>query len=270
MSARKLYTFVDRNLDRQVVELVDELNTHEALTIAHGTTGNVVGTSDTQTLSNKTFSNIVKFQDKIVLPKASGYGIEVDTVSPSFGWRDLLGIMRPDPGGANSPVLAAVRGGLCREFFYGANDKLDLDFHIPHDYLKGSDVFLHIHWGHIGTAISGNFVVTFTHTYAKGHNQAIFPAEKAVVMTYNTVDITTTPQYIHRIDEIQLSVSGGSSTQIDTALLEPDGVIMLDMTATTIPTITGGGTNKPFICYTDIHYQSTSIATKQRAPDFYV
>lgn len=206
----------------------------------------------------------------IVLPKTSGFGIQVDTAAPTFPWQDLPGILRPDPIGASSPTLAAVRGGLTREFFYSANDKMDMDFHIPHDYVAGSDLFLHIHWGHNGTAISGNFVVTFTYTYAKGHNQAIFPAEKAVVMTYATVNIATTPRYIHRIDEIQLSSNGGSATLQDTALIEPDGVFLVNMTVTTIPTITGGTTNEPFVCYADMHYQSTNIGTKQKAPNFYV
>jgi hypothetical protein len=37
------------------------LSTHESDTSAHGVTGNVVGTSDTQTLSNKTFSDTLNF-----------------------------------------------------------------------------------------------------------------------------------------------------------------------------------------------------------------
>jgi hypothetical protein len=209
--------------------------------------------------------------NNLVVPKTSGLGIQVDTTTPSFGWRDILGNMRPDTGGVNSPTLAVVRGGSCREFFYAVNDKMDKDYHIPHDYLLGSDVFIHIHWGHNGTAISGNFTVTYSYSYAKGHNQAIFPAEKSVVMTYATVNLATTPQYIHRIDEVQLSSAGGSATLLDSALLEPDGVILMNMTVTVIPTITGSATqNKPFISYFDMHYQSTNIATKQKAPDFYV
>lgn len=36
-----------------------DLSTHEGLTAAHGTTGSVVGTSDTQTLTNKTFDDAI-------------------------------------------------------------------------------------------------------------------------------------------------------------------------------------------------------------------
>lgn len=218
---------------------------------------------------DRQIKGLCDWTEKPVLSKASGYGVRVDNAVPTFPWRDLFGVFRPDPGGANSPVLAAVRGGLVREYFYAAADKMDMAFHINHDYVPGSDMFMHIHWGHIGTAISGNFVVTFTYTYAKGHGQTIYPAEKAITMTYNTVNIATTPQYVHRIDEVQLSSAGGSATLLDSALIEPDGVVLMNMTTTTIPTITGGATNKPFIHFADIHYQSTNIGTKQKAPNFY-
>jgi hypothetical protein len=205
----------------------------------------------------------------LTMPKGRGFGTQIDPDDPGFGWMDLFGVLRPDPLGANSPTLAAMRDGNCREYFYAAADKMDKDYHINHDD-AGHDLFIHIHWGHIGTAISGNFVVTFSYTYAKGHGQEIYPVEKQLVLTYPTMDITTTPQYIHRIDELQLSLAGGSETQIDTNLIEPDGVIIMNMTVTEIPTITGGAQAKPFIHFADIHYRSTGQATKQKAPNFYV
>jgi len=214
-------------------------------------------------------AGVSEFNDSIVIEKTAGLGIKVDTATPTFPWVDLFGVLRPDPGGANSPTLATVRGGLTREYFYTTNDKMDMDFHIPHDYVPGTDIYMHIHWGHNGTAISGNMVVAFSYTYAKGHNQAIYPVEKTITMTYATVNIATTPQYIHRIDEVVMSSAGGSATLLDNALLEPDGVVIMNMTVTGIPTITGGSTNLPFIHYADIHYQSTSIGTKQKSPNFY-
>lgn len=52
-----------------------EIDDHEALTAAHGTTGDVVGTSDPQTLSSKTFSDAITLAE-ITTPAtpASGYG----------------------------------------------------------------------------------------------------------------------------------------------------------------------------------------------------
>jgi len=88
-------------------------------------------------------------------------------------------------------------------------------------------------------------------------------------MTHATVNIATTPRYIHRVDEVQLSSAGGSTTLLDTSLIEIDGIILCGVIFTTIPTITGGSPNEPFLFRTDIHYQSSNIGTKAKASPFY-
>jgi hypothetical protein len=85
-------------------------------------------------------------------------------------------------------------------------------------------------------------------------------------ITYNTTDITTTPQYRHRIDEIQLSTAGGSAARLNTTNIEVDGLILIRLKLTTLPTITGGDL---FVHTADLHYQSTEIGTKNKAPNFY-
>ena len=215
-----------------------------------------------------TSSFTVNGEGTVTMPKASGTGIKVDPAVPTWGWRDITGILRPDLAGANAPVLTVFRGGSVRSYAYQALDKMDCEFHIPHDYVPGTDIYIHVHWSHNGTAISGNFVGTCAYTYAKGHNQAVFPAEKTVTITYATVNVATTPQYIHRIDEVVMSSAGGSASLLDNALLEVDGMILLNFTMTTIPTITGGS-NRVFVSHIDVHYQSNNMATKQKAPSFY-
>lgn len=215
-------------------------------------------------------SNPRDLGEEFVVDKTNGKGIRVDKSAPTFAWFDLIGTPLPRTTGPGTPTLAAFRGGNARQFCFAAGEDLDADFHIPHDYAPGTDVYLHFHWGHNGTAISGSLVIDTHHTYTKGHNQAIFPAEKTVQLTVSTPDIATIPQYSHRIDEVQLSSNGGSATLIDSALLEPDGLIILHYDVSTIPTITGGSPNKPFLHHVDLHYQTTSVGTKQKEPDFYV
>lgn len=213
------------------------------------------------------FDNVSTAQ--LTLPKTSGKGVKVDQDVPTFPWVDFIGQMRPDTGGANSPQLAALSGGACRAFFYQANDIMDFDVHIRHDYVPGSDVYVHLHWEHNGATITGNFTATITYSYCKGHSQGTRTAEKTVTVTYATVDIATTPASMTRIDEVQLSSAGGSATLIDSALIEPDGVFTMQVKLTSLPTITGGSPNKVAILYCDIHAQSTGIGTKQKAPPFY-
>jgi hypothetical protein len=84
-----------------------------------------------------------------------------------------------------------------------------------------------------------------------------------------TPNIATIPRWQHRIDEFQLSAAAPSGVQLDSADLEVDGIIMVCFKPSAIPTIGGGSPNEPFLMYVDIHYQSTNMPTKQKAPDFY-
>jgi hypothetical protein len=106
-------------------------------------------------------------------------------------------------------------------------------------------------------------------TYAKGHNQANFSTEINPTITVSTPDIATIPRYRHRVDEIQLSAASPSASQLNSSLIEVDGLLLVHFDVTTIPTITGGSPNEPTILTIDLHYQSTGIGTKQKAPPFW-
>ncbi len=150
----------------------------------------------------------------LVISKASGVGIKVDNDTPTFGWRDIIGNVEPKATGAGSPTRASYMGGTLGSYSFIANDVCDFVFHIPHDYVPGTDIYFHIHWSHSGTTITGNAVFDIYHDYAKGFNQANYPAEKNITITYNTVDIATTPQYRARIDEVIIKTPSGKTATI--------------------------------------------------------
>lgn len=211
------------------------------------------------------------FTGNVVTEKTAGIGMKLGTaVTNSFGWNDLIGILSHAKGGV-SPVLSPVIGGQIQEYAYAVGEQGGNAYHIKHDHLPNSDTFIHIHWLHNGTAISGNLVVTFYVTYAKSHNQAAFTAEKVITLTVPTPDILTIPQYRHMLSEIQLSSLTPTANQLDSALLEPDGEILLHMNITTAPTTVGASRlNSIFILHADIHYQTTGVATINRTPNFYI
>lgn len=184
-------------------------------------------------------------------------------------WKDIIGIVKAAGTGAGWPTFANFRGTSVDAYHFSVGDAVHFVFHMPHDYAPGTDIFLHAHWSHQGTAISGTMRWDYELTYAKGHNQAIFPAPVNGSISYSTVNIATTPQYIHRIDEVQISAASPASGQIATSLLEPDGLILVHFEAGAIPTITGGAVNEPFLFQVDIHYQSTLVGTLNKAPPFY-
>jgi len=204
----------------------------------------------------------------LVMGAAAGIGIKVDVVDPVYGWHDIIGKVLPKASGAGSPKREIYNGGQGGQYAFAAGDLYDIEFHIPHDYVMGTDIYIHTHWSHNGTAISGNVVFDFYHEYAKGHNQESFPAEKTITKTYATVNIATTPQYRHRVDEVIMSGPAATATLMDRALIEPDGLILMTCKLATLPAITGGGA-KLFIHTVDVHYQSTGISTRGRSPPFF-
>jgi len=186
----------------------------------------------------------------------------------NLGWRDLIGDVAPKATGAGRATLNVFQG-TTEWFSFAAGDQGGIVFHIPHDYAVGTDMFLHVHWSHNGTAISGTFDMAVEAQYAKGHQQADFSTPVTSNIAVAALDLTKAPQYRHRIDEVPLSIAGGSASTLDTADIEVDGVILIQFDMTTIPTITGG-TGEPFIFTLDIHYQSDRAATLNKVPDFYV
>lgn len=207
----------------------------------------------------------ISIAGNISLPKASGNGIKVDLTTPTFGFRDLLGQVTTSNTGATKPTHAIYRDTL-RAFQFAAGDEEYFEFHIPHDYVAGTDIFLHYHWSHNSALVTGgNAVFEYETSYAKGHNRGAFPASVSGTVTGNA----STTQYQHMLDEIQLSAASPSGSQIDSDDLEPDGIILMRAGLQTNNITSSGAVPDPFIHYVDIHYQSTNIATKSKSPDFY-
>lgn len=187
------------------------------------------------------------------------------------GWNDLLGTPNIKVAGANDPTWAVYRGNIRQYQFSNAlMNELWFSYHVQHDYKPGSDLYLHIHWSQStvdtgGTAgAPGNAKWYFDVTYAKGHNQAAFIAP----ITTSVVGTASGTQYQHMLNEVQLSATSPSGSQLDSTLIEPDGVILLrayrdasDAADTLNQT--------PFVHFVDIHYQADRVNTKNKAPNFY-
>lgn len=204
----------------------------------------------------------VPYVDGIVVDKSSATAIKIDKASPDFGWDDMLGEITARGTGSTNPNWRNYRNGIYA-YEFSVNDEVWINFHILHDYALGTDMYIHAHWSHNSAAVTTGAVTwAFEITYAKGHDQAAFTATKTVTVTQNA----NTTQYQHMIAEVQMSTSGGSATEIDTDLLEVDGLIMVRCYLVS-NTMDGGAL--PFLHMIDIHYQSTGLNTKNKAPNFY-
>lgn len=200
----------------------------------------------------------------ILAPKTKGEGIKVDPAAPDFGWHDLVSSLEVY-GDVGDASRAAYRGGI-KALQFAVSDSAYIDFHMPHDYAPGTEIFIHVHWSHNSATLTGGTCTwVFETMYAKGHDQAAF--QNPVLIS--VVQAASTTQYQHMIAETVASVSGGSGVLLDTDDLEVDGIFQCrlyldsnDMTdSVTVP--------DPYAHFVDIHYQSTGLPTKQRAPDFW-
>ena len=177
-------------------------------------------------------------------------------------WKDLLGEIGDRSGGV-APNARAYRGGVF-QYSFNAGEEFFLNFHVPHDWAVGTDLYIHVHWSHITAATTStgpDFI--YDVTYSKGHNQADFPAPIVI----NHTGTSSVGQYRHIVDEIQLSAASPSASQLDTDDIEVDGVILVNFEVDALPT--GVTVNDFFVHFIDIHYQADVIGTKNKAPNFY-
>ena len=201
--------------------------------------------------------------DILILDKAASKGIKVDAAAPTYPWQDMLGFIDVRGAGANDPAWSVFRNGI-RAYRFGNNDECWVVFHLLHDYVPGTDIYLHTHWAHnSATVASGGVTWSFECMYAKGHNQAAFPASVTTTVTQTA----STTQYQHMIAETVISTAGGSATLLNSSDFETDGIVLVrcSLTGNTMSTATN-----PFLFLLDCHYQSTGIGTKQKAPNFFV
>jgi hypothetical protein len=226
-------------------------------------------------------NNVNKYRDSdrnLVVSHIKGDGIKVDSDKPAFAWQDLLGAISIRGTGASDPSYNDYRGNI-RGYQFDANEEVFVEFHIPHDYLPGSDLYIHYHWSFNGTTTAGTSAGTINGgaltwgaevSYSKGHNQAAFgaPITNTISSTFST-DFPATA-YQHIITETQLSATSPSGSQLDSDDIEVDGLILVRayLSATTI-TVASGLVPDPFLHFVDIHYQSTGTGTKQKSPDFW-
>lgn len=197
--------------------------------------------------------------NNVIINRQPGHGLLVDTVNPTYPWADLLGSVTIDEAAAsNKPSFTLIGKGNIKAYRFIIADQTYHRYHIPHDYLPGSDIFIHTHWM-VNTADAGTVTFSYEHTYAAGHGVGVYPDAKTT-----TVTDTFTGAYNHMIAETQLSVAGGNTNLMDSNLLTPDGIIMVRHSLSAKTT-----TTNPFVFYVDIHYQSTGIGTKEKAPNFY-
>lgn len=199
---------------------------------------------------------------------AAGSGIKIES---DWGWKDVpLNLTVHGTPGANSPSWAAYAGGVYQYLFDKATTEVWVNFLIPHDYAVGTDLHINIHWSQttVDTGAGGSpgdAEWSFDLLYAKGYDQEAFGG--AVLTATVTQTAASTPRQ-HMVAEVAITNSGGDATHFDNAGIEVGGHLLCRVyRVSSNPADTLD--QPPFVHSIGIHYQSTGIATKSKAPNFY-
>lgn len=194
----------------------------------------------------------------LTLPKTSGYGIKVDETAPTFGWRDLTAPVDVRGVGGNDPAFAVYTGTTLRAFQFSATvmNEVFFVYHVPHDYVPGTNIYFHAHWSNAAAVPNtGNVVWSFDYSFSKGFSQAAFPA----VSTATVIAASPATRYTHNVSE---------TAAVTIASMEIDGLILV-RAYRDAANASDTCTDDVFLHTCGIHYQSSNMATKNKAPNFY-
>jgi hypothetical protein len=149
-------------------------------------------------------------------------------------------------------------------------------FHVPHDWVPGTDFYIHVHWSQTTVDTGGAAGVPgvaewmFDITYADGHGTAGGAADPFVApVTFTVTQQGSTTQYGHMIAEVQISNNGGTGGKFDTNTIQVDGLFLVRLYRD--PGSANDTLNQDtFAHFVDMHYLSWNVGTLNKAPNFYV
>lgn len=219
---------------------------------------------------NEMDTNFTDLRDgvNIMVPRTQNAGIKTDSLgTPTYSWRDVNVPLRIDEAGGNKPLWATYINGI-KQLQFSVNDEGFFTFHIPHEYVVGTPIYVHAHWSHASTLVTGGAVDWhFELSAARGHDQDAFNVPSLTIHCPQNASLI---QYRHMIAEAVASTADGSGGTLLHSQIEPDTIILgkISLVSNTI-TVSGGGVPKPFLHEVDIHMQTTAVGTKDKAPPFW-
>jgi len=204
-------------------------------------------------------TDITVTANSLILSSNTGKGMKVDVLQPSYPFFDLLGEIRVDEaGGATKPDFNIYKGNI-KQYQFAVDDHVFGTYHLPHDYVPNSNIFIHVHWSTNAASSAGSPTFEIEASYSKGFGQMQF--SNNVTVTVSNAYISS---YTHMVSETQLSAPAGAGSLLVTEDLQTDGLIIIRAKL-----LTNTMSVLPFVHHMDIHYQSTNIGTKNRSPAFY-
>lgn len=232
--------------DGSIVDWVNG-NSYVPFTTTTGSTNNIP-------LAGANSGDSLILADNLTLTSAA----DIFTTTSNYGWKDIISdinIRSQGGNGNDDPTWAVFRNGVWAfRFSASSMNECWINFHINHDYALGTPIYLHVHWSNSGTN-TGVVRWGFEYTIQKGHQQGVFPATTTVY-----VEQAAVAQYEHQLAEIN---PGITSTD-----LEPDSLVLVRLFRDA-PHANDTCTDSVSVFCSDLHYQASKFATKNKSPDFY-
>lgn len=200
-------------------------------------------------ISELTDGGAIKHTDEMVVVRA-GSNVKANMVR--VGYEDLKPTGGHTPGGVAGPSTVNSFGiHELLEYPGGTNKRATYIYHLPHDFVEGTDMFIHVHHAPSAAVPAGQVDWKIHCQYAQGYG---FGAYSATDMTETiSIDLTGIAQYTHLIAE-GLAINDASVGSV----LRTDGifVVTLERLAST-----DTSTGDQIFFEMDMHYQSDGTKT---------
>jgi hypothetical protein len=119
--------------------------------------------TDLITASNAGATTLANLVDAVnqIIALLNDLGADIDFIN-QVRWDDIRMVGSARPAGVADPLLTLFRPGNNTRYFAFPVALVPRELHcqaqIPHGYVEGTDIKLHIHWGHISGADDGSVV----------------------------------------------------------------------------------------------------------------
>ena len=231
-------------------------------------------TSQTYTLPNYSMTFAGMVSNYLVLEGTIGSGIKTGGTTPRLASADLRGHFTVDTSGTSAPALATFDTGI-ELLGFTSGDKIRWSFHVEHRDVVGGTKVLHLHLKKArsstvsaGTNLVISAVVKHSYHHFDGQTaRGASPAPVTLTFTITPAQLNAIPDGSTGIFELDAFNAGGTGGLLDSNNLFIDDDIEVHLTCTTVPTITGGATNKIAIPHVDFHREVSDGSGTYNAND---
>ena len=182
----------------------------------------------------------------------------LDAQDTQLGWSDNIQAFSASKGkGTDEPIWEDMGNGLYA-YNFADGDELFVTHHVNHDYALGTLAYPHIHFVTDTQLVAGDTITwNIQYVIARGHAQgdSLLGAPTSFDMTYTATGSEVVG------DHIVLECSDLQAFD----LLEPDTMILVGVTM-----VSRTAAGKVFGILHDLHYQSDTVNTLNKSPDFYI